>query len=268
MEDFQEGELLLGQYQILSKLGEGRFGKVYKVKVLKGRNKGRTLAMKVAKDLEFIPYLWKEVQTLILFNHPHIVAMISYLYKKEKRELYVLYEYMDTGNLREYVSKKGKLEEKEAIKILSHVARGLEFLHSRGYIHGDVKPENVFGKRVLNSILWKIGDFGLMRIRGESGVIDIKGTVGYIAPEVFRGEMHRSSDIFSLGCLFYYMLTGEELFSGEERLRKNKECIYSLEGDFSDKAARLMELMLQREHRNRFKTAKELLSYMVKERLI
>jgi serine/threonine protein kinase len=262
--------VILDTYQVLSFLGSGTFGEVYKVKVLKGRYKGKIMALKIAKDPEVLPYLWKEVQTLLLLNHPHIVSLQSYLYKKNRGELYVLYELMDVGDLKDYVLSRGKLEESDALKVLIHVARGLEFLHSRGYIHGDVKPENIFGKKVLSDILWKLGDFGLVRVRGSQNIIEVKGTVGYIAPEVFRGEIHRSSDIFSLGCVVHFMLTGKDPFECQdkkEKLRRNKEGLYIIEENLSEHMKKLLSIMLSNNHAERFMTAKELIQYMIKERL-
>jgi serine/threonine-protein kinase len=268
---YKEGDILLGMYRVIDLIGIGNFGEVYKVEVLKGRYAGQVMALKVARDKAMLPYLWKEAQTHILFNHPHILTMQSYLYKKDRGELFLIYELMDVGNLKHYVAKQGPLEEAEALKVIFQVAKGLEFLHNRGYIHGDIKPENIFGKRVMKSILWKLGDFSLLRVRGYSGIIDIKGTVGYIAPEVFKNQIHRSSDIFSLGCVLYFTLTGKSPFDAEdeqEKLRKNKLVIYAMPEGISPKVQALLGLMLERDHEKRFKTAKELINYMLAERLL
>ncbi|AAC06804.1 serine/threonine protein kinase [Aquifex aeolicus] len=271
MEDFKSGDLILGYYKVLEKLGEGNFGKVYKVEALKGRYKGKVFALKVASNPYSVHYLWKEAQTLILFHHQNIVSLQSYLYKKDKKELYLIYEYMDFGTLKDYVEKKGKLSPEEALKVLRHVVNALEYLHSRGYIHSDLKPENVFGKRVLGGVLWKLGDFSLVRIRGDVSIIDVKGTIGFIAPEIFRGEIHRSSDIYSLGCLTLYMLTGKVPFEGKdfkERKEKNKRGEVEIPEEIPGKLKDLLERMLEVDYKRRFRTARELKEYMVKEGLI
>ncbi|HIP42615.1 MAG TPA: serine/threonine-protein kinase [Aquifex aeolicus] len=271
MEEFKKGDVILGYYQILDIIGEGNFGKVYKVKALKGKYKGKIFALKVATNPYAIQYLWKEAQTLILFHHPNIISLQSYLYKKDKKELYLIYEYMDFGTLKDYVESKGKLSEEESLRVLRHIVNALEYLHSRGYIHSDIKPENIFGKRILNTVLWKLGDFGLIKIRGDASVLDIKGTIGFIAPEIFRGEIHRSSDIFSLGCLTYYMLTGNTPFEGEnlrERKRKNKEGKVEIPENLSDRMKKLLRKILQPDYTKRFRTAKELKEYMISEGLM
>ncbi len=266
----REGEIILGYYRVLGIIGRGDFGIVYKVRGEKGRYRGKILALKVASNPYAIEYLWKEAQTLILINHPNIISLQSYLYKKDKKELYVLYELMDVGDLKEYVKEKGTLSEEDALKVLWHITNGLEFLHSRGYIHCDIKPENIFGKRILNSIVWKLGDFGLMKIRGSVSVIDVKGTIGYIAPEVFRGELHRSSDIYSLGCLLHFLLTGRDPFHSndlKEKLRRNKMGEYRLEVTASREVQELLRKLLEKNYTQRFRTAGELKEYLIKRGL-
>lgn len=267
-ERFKEGDLILGYYKVLGTIGRGDFGVVYKVKGVKGRYKGKILALKVASNPYGVEYLWKEAQTLILLNHPNIISLQSYLYKKDKGELYVLYELMDVGDLKEYVLSRGGLSEEEALKVLWNVTNGLAFLHSRGYIHSDIKPENIFGKKVLRSVVWKLGDFGLLKIRGSVSIIDVKGTLGYIAPEVFRGEIHRSSDIFSLGCLLYFTLFTKDPFHAEDRkekLRRNKEGIYEIPEGVSPKVRELLGRMLEVDYRRRFRTAQELKEFLISE---
>ncbi len=265
---FSKGDKILGLYEIIDIIGKGDFGYVYKVKGIAGRYRGKILALKVANDPYSIQYLWKEAQTLILLNHPNIISLQSYLYKKDKKELYLVYEFMDVGDLRDYVLSKGGLSEEEALKILKHIVNGLCFLHSRGYIHSDIKPENIFGKKVLNSIVWKLGDFGFIKIRGSVSVIDVKGTVGYIAPEVFRGEIHRASDIYSLGCLFYFMIMKRDPFDVKdkrEKVKLNKIGKVEIPSSLSDKVKNLMSRMLEVDISKRFRNAMELRDFMVKE---
>lgn len=269
--DFKKGDIILDYYEVLDVIGEGNFGKVYKVRALRGKYKRKIFALKVASNPYALGYMRKEAQALILFRHPNIVSLQSYLYRKDKNELYLIYEYMDFGTLKDYVEQKGKLSEEEALRVLSHVVNALEYLHSRGYIHSDLKPENIFGKKILNTIVWKLGDFGLIRIRGEASILDVKGTIGFIAPEVFRGEIHRSSDIFSLGCVLYYMLTGKTPFEGKtmlERKKKNREGVVEIPDNLSDKMKKLLSKMLEKDYTKRFRTAKELKEYLIKERLI
>ena len=172
---------------------------VYKVQDI---HTGQIYALKVSKDPLYTDLLMKEAQSVLLFNHLNLVKLYSYFLSRDKKRIYLLYEYADGGDLKNFVTKRGgKLKLPEAVSILKQIARGLDYLHTKGYIHFDIKPENVLSK-LAGGRVWKLGDFGLLKTRGYSGILDIKGTVGFIAPEVFHGEIHRSSDIFSSAAFF------------------------------------------------------------------
>ncbi|NPB05235.1 MAG: serine/threonine protein kinase [Aquificae bacterium] len=208
------GIAILGRFKPIKKLGEGRFGKVYLVEDLKT---GEVYALKESKDPLFARQLLDEAQNVLLLHHPNLVRLHHYFLSKDRKRIYLLYEYCDGGDLKAFVEKLGRpLKFGEALDVLYQVASGLAYLHDHGYVHLDVKPENVLLKREGEKEVWKLGDFGLLKTRGFSGILDVKGTVGYIAPEVFKGEIHRSSDVFSLGCLLYYMLEGHHPFKAED----------------------------------------------------
>ncbi len=265
----QEGQEILGIYKVLGLLGRGDFGYVYKVVGIKGKYKGQIFALKVAAHEYALEQLWKEAQALILLQHPNIISLKSYLYKKEEKKLYVIYELMSEGDLYDYVQ-KNDISLNQGIKIFYDIVKGLSYLHDKGYIHSDLKPNNIFGKKILKGIVWKIGDFGLIKIRGTASIIDVKGTVGYIAPEVFKSEIHRSSDIFSLGSLLHYILTKRDVFTveGEDhktKLKRNKNCDYVIDENLPLKVREFLKMLLKCDYRERFKTAVLLKSYMEKE---
>lgn len=264
MDDINIGDVVLDMYRVIDILGEGEFGKVYKVEGLKGKYKWREFALKIAKDEYAIEYLWKEVQSLILLRHPNIISLISYLYKKEEKKLYVIYELMNSGNLKDYMLKKD-LSIKDIQKIFTDITNGLAYLHSMGYIHSDIKPDNVFGKRILNGFVWKLGDFGLLKSRAGQGLISIKGTVGYIAPEVFKNEIYQSSDIFSMGALLHYMLTKKDPFeidSDIPKIKRNKSCLYEISYNIPSKLRDFIKMLLECDYNKRFKNAIELREYL------
>jgi len=255
----------LGRYEILSPLGEGRFGKVYKVRDLR---EGGIYALKEAKDPLFVKNLLEEAQNVLLLEHPNLVKLHRYHLSRDRKKVYLLYEYCDGGDLKTFVEKKGgKLPLKEALGILKQVAMGLSYLHNFGYIHLDIKPENVLRKFKTGGEIWKLGDFGLLKPRGYYGILEVKGTVGYIAPEVFRGEIHRSSDVYSLGCLLYFMLEGKHPFADTD---KAKELIKNKKGVIEPPKAlrgKLLEIFKKMTHLNplfRYRTAGELLADLKK----
>lgn len=251
---------LLGRFEILDKLGEGRFGKVYKVR---DKFTGKIYALKEGKDLTFSKNLLNEAQNIILLNHPHLVKLHHYFTSKRDGKIYLLYEFCNGGDLKQYVEQRGgKLPFGEAFKILLQIAEGLEYLHRHGYIHLDIKPENVLSSVENGKRIWKLGDFSLIKPRGFYGILDVKGTVGYIAPEVFRGEIHRSSDVYSLGCLLYYMLEGHHPFKGEnpaEELAKNKKGIITPPPSLPKSFLPIFNKMVKINPFERYRTAGELL---------
>ncbi len=257
--EIRDNRSLLGRYKVLELLGEGRFGKVYKVEDLRD---GKIYALKEAKDVSFSGKLLEEAQQVLLFDHPNLVKLFRYHISRDRKKVYLIYEFCDGGDLAGYVKRKGTLEVKEALPILKQVANGLAYLHEHGYIHMDIKPENVLRKFTPQRELWKLGDFGLLKPRGFYGIIDVKGTVGYIAPEVFRGEIHRSSDIFSLGCLFYFMLKGVHPFHDTDKTReliKNKKGKVKIPPEIRGKLRSIFEKMINPDPMRRFRTAGQLL---------
>jgi len=255
---------ILGRFKPIKLLGEGRFGKVYLVKDIKN---GKLYALKESKDPLYAKQLLDEAQNVFLINHPHLVRLYHYYLSRDKKKIYLLYEYCNGGDLKQLVERKNSpLPFNEAFNILYQVAEGLAYLHNLGFIHSDIKPENVLLK--LPDI-WKLGDFGLIKPRGFSGILDIKGTVGYIAPEVFRGEIHRSSDIFSLGCLLYYMLTGKHPFNGKnykEELLLNKKGVVKIPKFLPKGFKPIFSKMVKINPFLRYRTAAELLADLKKFR--
>ncbi len=252
--------LLLGRFKILKKLGEGRFGEVYLVEDLPTK---KVYALKESKDPLFSRQLLDEAQNVLLLSHPNLVKLHHYFLSRDRKKVYLLYEYCNGGDLKTYAERKGgKLPFKEALKILRQVAEGLAYLHNLGFIHFDIKPENVLLKKEEGKALWKLGDFGLIKTRGFSGIFDVKGTVGYIAPEIFKGEVHRSSDVFSLGCLLYYMLTGHHPFKAEtpaEELYLNKKGKVEAPQDLPEAFKPIFSKMVRINPFQRYRTAGELL---------
>jgi len=257
--------LFADRYEIVEKLGEGRFGRVYKVKDTK--ENGKFYVLKVSKDANLSGYLLDEAQSVLFLNHPNLVKLHKYIIPKGKNEIYLLYEFCDGGDLKNYVETKGKLKLTEALDILKQIASGLAYLHKMGYIHSDIKPENILAKRKGSKFVWKLGDFSLIKTRGYSGILDIKGTVGYIAPEVFRGEIHRSSDVFSLGCVFYYILRGKHPFSAQthaEELRKNKLGRVQIPPELPEELKKIFWKMVAPDYKERYRTSLELLKDLEK----
>jgi len=205
---------LFPQLELLSLIGQGGMGAVYKVRqpALDRFVALKILPPAVANDPGFAERFNREARALARLNHPHIVAVHDF--GKVGELHYFLMEFVDGANLRE-VEQAGRISPEQALAIVPQICEALQFAHNEGVVHRDIKPENILMDKKGRV---KITDFGIAKIVGAmadkpslTGVKDIVGTPHYMAPEqVEKPETvdHRA-DIYSLGVVFYEMLTGE-----------------------------------------------------------
>lgn len=222
----RSGELVLGNYLVLNRIGRGGMGAVYKA--LHRRMK-RVVAIKtIRKGLatpEFITRFRREIEAAARLTHPHIISA----YDADECELgdFLVMEYVEGSDLRKIVDKSGPLSVNDALTVLHQTAQALSFAHRQGVIHRDIKPANLM--RDLNGVT-KVADLGLARLIEPGGKSDsgsglteagvVAGTVDFLSPEQANDSStvdHRA-DIYSLGCTFYYLLTGERPFKGKSVL--------------------------------------------------
>ena len=217
----------LGPYEIVSPLGAGGMGEVYRAR---DSRLGREVAIKVlpgsfSQDVDRLRRFQQEARAASALNHPAILTIHDF--GEHDGAPYVVAELLEGGTLRARLA-GGRLPVRKALDYAGQIARGLAAAHEKGIVHRDVKPENVF---VTNDGRIKILDFGLAKLAGperdggagtetptqtrgtEPGVV--MGTVGYMSPEQVKGEpADARSDIFSFGAVLYEMLTGARAFSG------------------------------------------------------
>jgi eukaryotic-like serine/threonine-protein kinase len=215
----------LGPYEILSPLGAGGMGEVYRAR---DSRLERYVAIKVlppafANDAEALARFEREAKAVAALSHPNILSIHDF--GREGGVAFAVMELLEGETLRERLD-GGAVAQRKAIEYALQIAQGLAAAHERGVVHRDVKPQNLF---VTRDGLVKILDFGLVKVaapaaEGRSNAPTtpgtrtgmILGTVGYMSPEQVRGVAadHRS-DIFSLGAVLYEMLTGERAFRQE-----------------------------------------------------
>ncbi|MEW5875263.1 MAG: serine/threonine-protein kinase [Candidatus Zixiibacteriota bacterium] len=211
----------LGRYEILSVLGQGAMGTVYK-----GRDPeiDRMVALKTiragigedpARAEELRERLVREAKAAGKLSHPNIVTVYDVGAEGELR--YIAMEYLEGYTLEQVVKKRVQLNYRIAAKIILQVCNALEYAHKAGIVHRDVKPANIM---VLDNFEIKVTDFGIARF--DTGGMSMTqtgiamGTPHYISPEQLRGEpVDRRCDIFSLGVVAYELLTRQKPFSGE-----------------------------------------------------
>ncbi|VVA93322.1 unnamed protein product [Arabis nemorensis] len=192
-------------------LGKGGFGTVYKGKLLDG---GRDVAVKILKDSKGNGQdFTNEVASMSTTSHVNIVPLLGFCYEGNKRA--IIYDFMPNGSLDKFIFKNmsTKLEWEKLYNIAVGVSRGLEYLHNpcvSSIVHFDIKPQNIL---IDKDLCPKISDFGLAMLckNKESSIsmLDARGTIGYIAPEVFSksfGGASHKSDVYSYGMVVLEMI--------------------------------------------------------------
>ena len=208
----------LGRYEIISELGQGAMGVVYKAQdplidrtvAIKTINLGLALEEKSEYEGRF----YQEAKAAGRLSHPNIVTI--YDVGKSEEVAYIAMEFLQGRELRDVLNDGQPLPVERVIDIVTQVALGLTYAHGNGIVHRDVKPSNVM---VGSDGHVKITDFGIARmesasVRTQTGMV--LGSPKYMSPEQVMGKLiDQRSDIFSLGVVLYEMLTGRAPFVGE-----------------------------------------------------
>ncbi|HVH28778.1 MAG TPA: protein kinase [Vicinamibacterales bacterium] len=218
-----------GSYEVLSSLGQGGMGEVYRVRDTK---LGRDVAIKIVSDgfghdPERLARFQREAHLLASLNHPHIAAI--YGLEESNGSQFLVLELVEGGTLAQRL-KSRPLPVPEALSVARQIADALQAAHEKGIIHRDLKPANIaftvdgqvkvldFGlaKAVESESMADVANSPTMTLGGtQAGVI--LGTAPYMAPEQAKGRpADKRSDIWALGCVLYEMLTGKRAFEGED----------------------------------------------------
>jgi serine/threonine protein kinase/Flp pilus assembly protein TadD len=208
---------LADRYRFEREVGRGGMATVYLAQDLKHR---RPVAVKVLH-----PYLsanigsdrfLREIEIAAALNHPHILPLMDS--GTADGFLYYVMPFVEGDSLRDRLAREGRLPVAEAVELTRKVAGALAYAHARGVVHRDVKPENV----MLHEGEAVVTDFGIAKAVSTEGLDHLTqtgtsvGTPAYMSPEQASGdqELDGRSDIYSLGCMLYEMLTGEPPFTG------------------------------------------------------
>ena len=217
--DSQTTQPTLGRYEIIEQIGKGAMGIVYK-----GRDP-KLQRLTAIKTIRFIDdydedkvekvkaYFYHEAEVVARLSHKNIVKI--YDVGEDLDLSYLAMEYLEGQSLEKYCREDNQLPVQQIVTIIAQVCDALEYAHNHGIIHRDIKPGNIM---VLESGEVKVTDFGIARAAGSTktrtGVI--KGTPYYMSPEQASGkQLDGRADIFSLGVVFYHVLTGRMPFTGE-----------------------------------------------------
>ncbi len=271
------------RYRVLNQLGAGGMGMVYRAEhVMMGRTVAvKVMAQKYTANPTAVERFRREVRAAAKLAHPNIVTAFD-ADEAEGRHFLVM-EYVEGVSLDRVVNRRGPLPVATACHVVRLVALGLQHAHSKGMVHRDIKPQNVM---VNKKGLVKVLDFGLARLATDAdlppdpasdatrpqnvavtGTNMVLGTPDYLSPEQAKStrDVDHRSDIYSLGCLFYFALAGRPPFAHAKsafdkviaHTTEQPEPVTKLRDDVPDEIASILLRMLAKDPAERFATAQE-----------
>ena len=276
LENGQVEKPMLGRYQVEKELGKGAMGVVYYGKDPKI---GRVVAIKTmalaqefdADELEEVKArFFREAETAGRLNHPNIVTIYD---AGEEHDLaYIAMEFLQGKDLTPYTKPDSLLPLGKVMKIMAKVAVALGYAHAQHVVHRDIKPANIMYEPGSDTI--KVTDFGIARItdssRTKTGMV--LGTPSYMSPEQLAGKkVDGRSDLFSLGVMFYQLLTGRLPFQGESMAElmfrianEPPRDIHELNPRLPECVVEIVGKMLEKQPEKRYQTGEEVAQAIVK----
>ena len=246
----------IGKYRLDGTLGVGTVGTVYRATNVES---GEEVALKVlSPDVSHDPLITarfkREMDILSRLNHPNMVRNLDG--GKHGEQLYYAMEYLPGGTVRQLIEVTGPFSWQETAECGRQIAAALQHAHNNNIIHRDLKPSNLF---ITDDGKLRLGDFGIARdLKADdltlAGVT--VGTYAYIAPEQIRGERDISgkSDLYSLGCVMFQMLTGRVPFDGndfseivQQQLHADPPSLKNLVPDCPDELARIIRQLMEKD---------------------
>lgn len=213
-------DMVLGdRYELLEEVGEGGMATVFKAHC---KSLDRIVAIKILKeeysqDQMFVQSFKTEALAAARLSHPNIVNIFDV--GQDNDIHYIVMEYIEGQTLQEIITTEAPLEPERATEIALMICEGLHHAHENGIIHRDIKPHNIL---VTKRGIVKVADFGIAQAISKKTLTfarDLVGTVHYISPEQAKGEpVTPATDIYSLGCVLYEMLTGKPPFDAESTI--------------------------------------------------
>ena len=261
-----KGQKISDRYQVIKSIGEGGMANVYlaydtildrnvAVKVLRGD---------LASDEKFVRRFQREALAASSLSNPNIVEV--YDVGEDNGEYYIVMEYIEGKHLKQLLKKRGKLTVTEAVDIVSQITDGLSVAHDSYIIHRDIKPQNIM---ILENGLVKITDFGIAMAMNSTQLTQtnsVMGSVHYLPPEQANGKgATLQSDLYSIGILFYELLTGKLPFKGENAveiaLKHLKEPLPSIRDELPNIPQSVENIIIKataKNPKNRYADAREM----------
>ena len=264
--------VLGNRYRLLTKLGGGGMAEVYKgLDTLLDRQVTiKILREQYASDEEFATEFRREAQAVARLSHPNIVSIYDVGIEGETQ--YLVMEYVDGTNLKEYISEHAPLSQDKLVSIGIQICDALDHAHSNQIVHRDIKPHNIL---ITNTGKVKVTDFGIARAVTEATVKytgGFMGSVHYLSPEQAKGDItDYKSDIYSAGVVLYEMATGHVPYEGEspitialKHVQDSPKKPTEINPEISPNLEYVILEAMEREKDKRFSSAKEMKSYVEK----
>ncbi len=264
----QSGMLLAQRYEILKMLGEGGMGAVYQAR---DTELDRIVAIKVirpeyARDESIIQRFKQELILARQITHKNVIRIFD-LGESEGMK-YITMEFVEGADLRDLIRKQGKVPPNQAVEIMQQICRALNAAHGEGVIHRDLKPQNIM-QDMQGRIL--VMDFGLAHSMDSAGITRtgaLLGTMEYMSPEQALGhELDRRSDLFTLGLIFYELLTGTLPFQADtalasllKRTQERAVPISELDKGLPRALSNVVSKCLERDPKQRYQDVQEVLA--------
>ncbi len=210
----------IGKYRVIDRVGRGGMGMIFKAHdpILDRQVALKVISPEVEVTDELRARFFREAKACAKLNHPNIVTV--YDMGEDEGRLFIVMELLEGEELRQLIKSTPPLPLEDKVSVMLQVCSGLHYAHQKGIVHRDMKPGNIFMQR--NGHV-KILDFGIAHIATtEAGLTRtglIMGTLRYISPEQVRGRVDHRSDMFSIGSVFYELLTLRPPFLGEDAMQ-------------------------------------------------
>lgn len=261
------GKILGNRYRLLELIGEGGMALVYKAEdsLLCRAVAVKILRPQYASDAEFVERFHREAKAAASLSHPNVVNIFDV--GKEDNIDYIVMEYIPGDNLKNIIKRDAPMAVERALDITRQIGEALHHAHQRNIIHRDIKPHNIL---VTPEGQIKVTDFGIARAISASSFTQtgmVVGSVQYSSPEQVKGGVvGPQSDLYSLGCVLYELLTGTIPFQGDtsisiamQHLQGNLVSIRELRPDIPPAVAKIVEQAMAKEITERYPSALALL---------
>ncbi len=217
--------LVGGKYLLKRMLGQGGMGAVYEAEntFLRAPVAIKVVRPEVARRDDVLRRFVQEAQAAAQVRHANIVSVLDFGYDDARDVLYIVQEFLEGTDLKRRLRAGGPMAPREAIELLLPVMRALTFAHSKGVVHRDLKPDNIFLCETPDGVVPKLIDFGIAKVLGDDGqsvqqtrTLMVMGTPLYMSPEQARGDraVDHQTDIWQLGVVLYHMLSGRHPYEG------------------------------------------------------